>query len=209
MLEQSNTESLEQIIAHIVQFTETIAKYDFDETATRQFVVLPILRALGWDDKNLETLEVFPESRTDPENSKQIKVDYALRHEGKSLVLIECKRWRENLEKLEHSEQLAGYIFRRGVDLGILTNGKIWHFYLAYKTDVLWRDRKFCSIELVKQKDAVASFQKYLSKLSVSNESAKVEAEKQVQTYAERANIQMKDHTPASAEDLEPRRIID
>lgn len=209
MLEQSNTESLEQIIAHIVKFTETIEHHDFDETRTKQFVVLPVLRALGWDDRNLETLEVFPESRTDPENGRQTKVDYALRYEGRVLVLIECKRWREDIEKSEYHEQLAGYIFQRGVDLGVLTNGKTWHFYFAYKTDVLWRDRKFCSIELIKQEDAVSSFQKYLSKPSVTNENAKAEAEKMVQTYAERANIQMKDHTPASAEDLEPRGITD
>ena len=207
MLEQNNSGNLEQIIAHIVEFTKTIEDNDFDETATKQFVVLPILRVLGWDDRNLETLEVFPESPTDPESSKQTKVDYALRHEGRSLVLIECKRWRENLEQPKHYEQLAGYIFQRGIDLGVLTNGKTWHFYFAYKTDVPWRDRRFCSIELIKQKDAVASFQKYLSKLNVTNGSAKMEAEKKVQTYAEQANIQIRDRTPASAEDLETRRI--
>ena len=107
MLEQSNTENLEEIIAHIVKFTRTIEDRNFDETATRQFVVLPILRALGWDDRNLETLEVFPESPTDLENNKKTKVDYALRHDGRTLVLIECKRWSENLEKREHHEQLA------------------------------------------------------------------------------------------------------
>ncbi len=207
---QDNTETLEQIIAHIVEFTKTITEYDFDEPATRQFVVLPILRALGWDDRNLKTLEVLPESRTDPENNKRIKVDYALRHEGRPLILVECKRWRENIEESEeHHEQLAKYIFQRGVDLGILTNGKTWHFYLAYKTDVLWRDRKFCSIELNKQKEAIADFQKYLFKPNVIDESARTEAEKMVQTYAERANIQMKDRAPASDEDLEPRRIPD
>ena len=208
MLEQSNTESLEQIIAHIVKFTRTIEDYNFDETATRQFVVLPVLRALGWDDRNLETLEVFPESPTDLENNKQTKVDYALRHDGRSLVFIECKRWSENLEKPKHHEQLARYIFQKGVDLGVLTNGKTWSFYLAYKTDVPWGNRKFCSIELSEQKDAIVDFQKYLSKPNVINESAKAEAKKMVQTDAERANIQVKDRT-SSAEDLEPRRMPD
>ena len=210
MQAQNNAGTLEQIIAHIVQFTRTITEYDFDEPATRQFIVLPILRALGWDDKNLETLEVFPESRTDPENNKRTKVDYALQHEGRSLVLIECKRWRENIEGAEeHHQQLARYIFQRGVDLGILTNGKTWHFYLAYKTDVLWRDRKFCSIELNKQKDAIVDFQKYLSKPKVINESAKAEAEKIVQTYAERANIQIKASILDPTEESELRRIKD
>lgn len=123
MSEQNNPKNLKEIIDHIIKSTQTIIDRDFDETATKQFVVLPILRALGWDDSNLETLEVLPEIPTDPESGKQIKVDYALQHEGKVLVMIECKRWRENLEKSEHHEQLAGYIFQRGVDIGVLTNG--------------------------------------------------------------------------------------
>ena len=89
MREQSNPGNLRQIIAHIVEFIETIKRKDFDEAATKQFVVLPILRALGWDDRNLETLEVFPENRT--ENGR---VDYALQHQVRPLVFIECKRWR-------------------------------------------------------------------------------------------------------------------
>ena len=72
MLEQNNPENLKQIIDHIVKSTQIIEARDFDETATKQFVVLPILRGLGWDDRNLETLEVLSEIPTDPESSKQI-----------------------------------------------------------------------------------------------------------------------------------------
>ncbi len=199
MLEQNNPEHLKQIIDHIVKSTQIIEDQDFDETATKQFVVLPILRALGWDDRNLETLEVLPEISTDPESRKQMKVDYALRHEEKILVLIECKRWRENLEKPEHHEQLANYIFQRGVDIGVLTNGKTWHFYFAYKTHVLWRDRKFCTIELNNQQETVGNFQNYLSKVKVIDGSVKTEAEKIV---SEHLDIQW-DPEPPSPEGSE------
>ena len=74
-------------------------------------------------------------------NRSKLITPYSVRKED-PLVLIECKRWREDLEKPEHHEQLAGYIFQKGVDLGILTNGKTWYFYLAYKTGVSWRDRQ-------------------------------------------------------------------
>lgn len=198
MQEQSNAENLEQIIAHIVKFTRIIEDPGFDEVATKQYVVLPILRALGWDDRNLETLEVFPETRTDPEGG-QTKVDYALQHERRILVLIECKKWREDIEKAEHYKQLAGYIFQMGVDLGVLTNGKTWQFYFAYKTHVPWRNRRFCAIELDNQQEAVANFQKYLSKSKVINGSAKAEAEKII---AERTDIQW-DPKPPSSEDRE------
>ena len=199
MLEQNNPENLKQIIDYIVKFTHIIEDQNFDETATKQFVVLPILRALGWDDGNLETLEVLPETPTDPKNRKKNKVDYALQHEKKALVLIECKRWSENLEKPDHHEQLAGYIFQRGVDIGILTNGKTWHFYFAYKTHVPWRNRKFCFIELNNQQETVANFQKYLSKVKVIDGSAKAEAEKIV---SENLDIQW-DPEPPSPEDSE------
>lgn len=201
MLEQNNPKNPKDIIDYIVTFTQIIEDQDFDETATKQFVVLPILRSLGWDDRNLETLEVLPEIRTDPEG-KQNKVDYALRHEGKVLVLIECKRWREKLEKSEHHEQLARYIFQKGVDIGVLTNGKTWHFYFAYKTHVPWKNREFCFIELNIQQETVANFQKYLSKDKVIDGSAKAEAEKIVTERSEHSDIQL-DPEPPSLEGSE------
>ncbi len=168
---------LEQTIAHIVQFTGTIEARDFDEFATKQFVVLPILRALGWNDSNLETLEVLPERR-----AANGKVDYALQHEAKPLVFVECKRWRVKIESDEASQrQIARYVFQQGIDLGVLTNGKTWDFYLSYKTHVSWRNRKFYSITLGNEQETVSAFQKYLSKSNVVDGSVKAEAEKIVQ----------------------------
>ena len=176
---------LEQTIAHIIQFTEIIEGYDFDEAATKQFVVLPILRTLGWEDGNLETLEVFPEQKTGNGS-----VDYALQHDEKPLVFIECKRWRVKIGTDEHQNQLSTYVFQRGIDLAVLTNGKTWDFYLAYKTHVPWKERKFCSIDLEKQREAVSNFEKYLSKTNVIAGRAKAEAESVVQPHIEPIGIQ-------------------
>ena len=203
MQEQGQTESIEQIIDHIVRFEETIQNKRFDEAATKQFIVLPILRALGWDDRNLETLEVFPETLTSPESDTKTKVDYALRDEGRELVFIECKRWGEELEK--HREQLARYIFQKGVDLGVLTNGNTWDFYYAYKTEVPWGDRKFCTIKLNDQKSAVTHFRKFLSKLNVTNGEAKAMAENLVQPPSERVDISKLTHPPSVTEGLKPQ----
>ena len=38
---------LTQVISDIVQCKETIEKHEFDETATKQYIVIPILRSLG------------------------------------------------------------------------------------------------------------------------------------------------------------------
>lgn len=206
MSEENNTENLTKTIARVFTSMEIIERYNFDEAATKQFVILPILRALGWDDENLDTLEIFPESRTDSENHKRTKVDYALQHEDRVLVFIECKRWSENLEKLKHQEQLAHYIFQRGVDLGVLTNGKTWHFYFAYKTYVPWQRRKFCTIELGNEVEIVTGFQKYLSKSRVLDGSAKVDAEKIIVAHVD---SQILDIKVSPIEDQETRRISD
>ena len=194
MLEQNNLENLKQIIDHIVKSTQIIADQDFDETATKQFVILPILTALGWDHTNLETLEVFPEFRAGND-----KVDYALQNKGKPLVFVECKRWSASIETEKPQDQIARYIFQEGVDLGVATNGREWDFYFAYKTHVPWRNRKFCAIELDNQQDAIANFEKYLSKSKVIDGSAKAEAEKIV---SEHLDIQW-DPEPPSPEGSE------
>ena len=194
MQEQDNAEKLIQTISDIVKFTGKIRDINFDEAATKQFIVLPILTALGWNYGNIDTLEVFPEFRVGSN-----KVDYALQYEGKPLVFIECKRWSASIEMEEPQDQIARYIFQEGVDIGVATNGRKWDFYFAYKTHVPWRNRRFCAIELDNQKEAIANFQKYLSKSKVIDGSAKAEAEKIV---TERTGIQW-DPKPPSSEDKE------
>ena len=192
MQEQDNAEKLTQTISDIVKFTGKIRDKDFDEAATKQFVVLPILAALGWNYAYLDTLEVFPEFRVGNDNDK---VDYALQNEGKPLVFVECKRWSASIETEKPQDQIARYIFQEGVDLGVITNGRRWDFYFAYKTHVPWRNRRFCSIELDNQQEVIANFQKYLSKSKVIDGSAKAEAEKIV---AERTGIQWDPKPPSS-----------
>ena len=194
MQEQDYAEKLTQTISYIVKFMGKIRDMDFDEAATKQFVILPILRVLGWNYTNIDTLEVFPEFRVG-----NGKVDYALQNEGKPLVFVECKRWSASIEMEEPQDQIARYIFQEGVDLGVITNGGGWDFYFGYKTHVPWRNRRFCSIELDNQQEAVANFQKYLSKSKIIDGSAKAEAEKIV---AERTGIQW-DPKPPSSEDRE------
>lgn len=171
---------LAQTISDIVQCRQTIEEYQFDETATKQYVVLPILRALDWHDSNLYTLEVFPEKRVGSG-----KVDYALQHNQTSLVFIECKRWGTNIEKFQ--EQICQYAFLAGIEIAVITNGKIWDFYLPDQTStsarrvIPWKDRIFCSVDLEVQREAVSDFQKYLSKSNVEQGKAKSEAQEAFQ----------------------------
>ena len=105
-------------------------------------------------------------------------------------------KWREP------QDQIARYIFQEGVDIGVATNGRKWDFYFAYKTHVPWRNRRFCAIELENPQEAIANFQKYLSKSKVIDGSAKAAAENIV---AERIGIQW-DPKPPSSEKTEDLR---
>ena len=167
---------LTQVISDIIQSKETIGKHNFVEAVTKQYIVIPILRCLGWDDSNLDTLEVYPEAKV---NSG--KVDYALRQGETPLVFIECKRWGKNIEK--HQKQIRDYASSAEVEIAVITNGKLWDFYLPGQTStsdrrvVPWQDRKFCSIDLELQQEAVSDFQKYLSKSNVEQGKAKSNAQ--------------------------------
>ena len=171
---------LTQTISDIVKCRETIEEHKFDETATKQYIVIPILRSLGWHDSNLYTLEVYPEQKVGSG-----KVDYALRHGETSLVFIECKRWGARIEKFQ--EQICQYAFQAGIEIAVITNGKIWDFYLPHLTSTLerriipWEDRIFCSIDLEIQQEAISDFQRYLSKSNVEQGKAKTEAQEAFQ----------------------------
>ena len=85
---------LRNTIAHILEHKLHLA--DANEATIQQYVVLPILRALGWDDANLASMEIIPEYRV--ENRR---ADYALHIKQKQdpVALIECKRWDQPIGK--------------------------------------------------------------------------------------------------------------
>jgi len=113
----------------------------FDESSTKQAVVLRLLSLLGWDIFNVE--EVCPEYAV---NSH--RVSYALRAKNTNKVFIEIKKAQEKLDN--HQNDLIKLATSQGVDFSILTNGRIWWFYLnSAKGD--WQKKWFLSIDLSKQ----------------------------------------------------------
>ena len=100
-----------------------------DEAKTKQFLILPLIRALGYNDAN--PAEVVPEFVVDYDTSASWKIDYALMSNGEPLVVIECKRLSNQLEANEVN-QLGRYFpnaRRAGAQIAILTNGVIYKFF--------------------------------------------------------------------------------
>ncbi|MBM4322458.1 MAG: hypothetical protein FJ115_02770 [Deltaproteobacteria bacterium] len=130
----------------------------FDEAATKQAIILPLLHHLGWNTYNID--EVMPEFSV--ENRR---VDYSLRINNTNEVFLEVKKTGEDLERFQ--EQLLDYSFRQGVELAILTNGKTWWFYLPTKKGD-WKARKFYTIDIIQQ-DSQDVVQKFVDLLSRNN----------------------------------------
>jgi predicted type IV restriction endonuclease len=96
------------------------------EEALKTAVVLPFLRALGYDvfDPN----EVIPEFIADAVGKKGEKVDYAIKIDNQIRILIECKPISTTLEK-KHLDQLFRYFTVTSAKFAILTNGRTFNFY--------------------------------------------------------------------------------
>ena len=151
---------LRNTIAHILEHTQHLA--DANEATMQQYVVLPILRALGWDDANLTSMEVLPEYAV-PGG----QVDYALKVGQKLTLFIECKKWNELLDK--HEDQIVTYAVKAGMPIVGLTNGKIWRFYFSWIEGTSVSDRIFCEIDIEDQEAAISDFGKYLLKSNVAS----------------------------------------
>jgi len=151
---------LRNTIAHILEHKQHLA--EANEATMQQYVVLPILRALGWDDTNLASMEIVPEYQVESR-----RADYALhiKQNQNPVVLIECKRWDQPIGRNE--EQICFYAYSGNVPLAIITNGKLWRFYLSRWEASSLSDRIFCEIDIEDRENAVVDLGKYLLKSNV------------------------------------------
>lgn len=147
-----------------------------NEAQVKQAAILPILRALGWDDGDLR--QFVPEYSVGGG-----RVDYALgRQAGNGivpLVFIEAKRLgRANVDA---ERQLFDYANNQGIPLLILTDGDIWDFYLSMAAGAP-ASRRFYRAGLGNVManhipDIAQSFETYLGKEQVIREKARRAAE--------------------------------
>ena len=152
-----------------------------NEAQVKQAVIVPILRALDWNDSDPDEFKLefsVPSGR----------VDYALLRQGDSpLVFIEAK----SLGKMDTAgeEQVFQYATNRGVPFLILTDGDIWDFYLAMAAGVP-ADRRFYRAELTREEripEYVEIFERHLRKSQVVSGKARQEAERRHESARERA----------------------
>lgn len=115
-------ENLRAISDRVKSHSSTMAT----EEAVKTAVVLPFLRALGYDV--FDPMEVVPEFTADAVGKKGEKVDYAIKIENEIRILIECKPISTVLDK-KHLDQLYRYFSVTNAKFAILTNGRNFNFY--------------------------------------------------------------------------------
>ncbi|MDE2787790.1 MAG: type I restriction enzyme HsdR N-terminal domain-containing protein [Chloroflexota bacterium] len=136
---------LTQMTGIIEMVRENISKqpeYDkFNEARTREAIVAPILRSMGWDVADFGLVDV-EYSVHGGEGAR--RVDYALWSESarrtvqgdKPVTLLEAKGVDEDLDAKSVIRKIRHYAFEAGVPYVILTNGKIWQAH-AFPSAVL------------------------------------------------------------------------
>lgn len=114
-------ETLEMLNKVVTENSELIK----NEESTKQFLILPLLRGLGYDTYSPK--EVTPEFTADF-HKKNEKVDYAITLNGEPKIFLEAKSINQKINK--SAPQLSRYFSTfPSVRLGILTNGIEYHFF--------------------------------------------------------------------------------
>lgn len=115
------------------------------EEAAKTTLVLPFLRALGYDI--FDPSEVKPEFTCDIATKKGEKVDYAICVGGEVAILIECKPAQSDLS-IKHANQLFRYFSVTDAKVALLTNGVVYNFYTDADRSNRMDDKPFFTFDL-------------------------------------------------------------
>ncbi|KUJ98503.1 MAG: putative type restriction endonuclease [Thermococcaceae archaeon] len=151
-------------LGHVVRRVLDLAKsgestYRFNEEATKQHLILPVLNALDWD---VFSPEVMPEERVRGPYG-YYRADYSLRVNGKTIAYLEAKSLGVDVFTDKGAlHQLLMYCSTEGIDIGILTNGIRWVVLNAYESGTSLEERILLTIDL--NEEAALEKLKLLSK---------------------------------------------
>lgn len=102
---------------------ESLRRHTLKETSTRTIIIDPLLESLGWDIRDPD--EVQLEYPTVDGKS----VDYALKINKKTVLLVEAKALDDPLTDVKAITQVVGYATNDGIEWCVLTNGVVWKVY--------------------------------------------------------------------------------
>lgn len=136
----------EEAISLIAKKVEEFGATLETEEATKTAIVMPFIsQVLGYDV--FDPSEVVPEFTADVGTKKGEKIDYAIQRDGQVQMLIECKKIGAPLD-LNHASQLFRYFHVSNARIGVLTNGRVWHFFTDLDRPNRMDDRPFLQLDL-------------------------------------------------------------
>lgn len=121
------------------------------EEATKNAFIMPFLSALGYDV--FDPHVVVPEFTADVGVKKGEKVDYAIKMDGKVVMLVECKPCRGALST-QHMSQLYRYFSVTEARFGILTNGLVYWFFTDLEQPNKMDGRPFFKFDMLNYRPA-------------------------------------------------------
>ncbi|MBN2269247.1 MAG: hypothetical protein JXN61_01450 [Sedimentisphaerales bacterium] len=102
---------------------EKLRRHTLKETSTRTIIIDPLLESLGWGIRDPD--EVRLEYPTVDGKS----VDYALKINKRTVLLVEAKCLDDPLTDVKAIIQVVGYAANDGIEWCVLTNGVLWKVY--------------------------------------------------------------------------------
>lgn len=131
------------------------------EEATKNALILPFINALGYNV--FDPTEVVPEFTADHGIKKGEKVDYAIKQDGRVIMLFECKHAGAALSRA-HASQLFRYFMVTEARVGVLTNGINYMLFSDLEEPNKMDERPFLEFDITAPRESVIAELKKLTK---------------------------------------------
>ena len=129
----------------IAERLPTIRGICTNEESTKLFLVLPVLRALGYDVSDPAVVQ--PEYAADFREGLTDRVDYVIMRDDVPVIAVECKRVGADLSS--NRGQLRAYFTAlQSARLGILTNGVRFEFFVDCEHTNVMDDEPFVTLDM-------------------------------------------------------------
>jgi len=139
------------------QINEFRNDYISNEQAVRTQLIEPVLNVLGWKTSNPKF--VRPNA---PDEDGKIP-DYSLLKNGKTILIVEAKNLKSDLQDKKIIDQLANYCYKSGINFGVLTNGAKWLLFKTFENNpkdrIIWQvNIESDKIEVISQNLSLFSY---------------------------------------------------
>ncbi|MFA5952397.1 MAG: hypothetical protein WC807_19185 [Hyphomicrobium sp.] len=136
---------LQASLSAIAERSSAIKSSCTNEQSTKQFLVLPVIGALGYDCGDPTVVQ--PEFVADFRVETPERVDYVILRDGSPVIAVECKKAGSDLSL--HRGQLRTYFSAlRSVRVGLLTDGLRFEFYVDCESPNIMDEEPFLTLDL-------------------------------------------------------------